>query len=362
MSAKQTYEFGPFRLLPDERLLLREGKPLPVPPRIFDTLLVLVENSGHLVKKEDLMKRVWPDAFVEEVNLAQNISALRRTLGEADGGSQYIETVPKAGYRFAAIAAQAAEPAPIVTVGGGAAAAPARGVEVRPSRRNWLPWATGIFAVLITAIFAGRATFFSTGHTASAADLTIHSIAVLPLANLSDDPAQEYFSDGLTDELITRLAQLGPLQVISRTSVMGYKKALRKAPEIAKELRVDALVEGTVERTEDRVRIRVQLIRAATDQHMWAQTYDRETKNVLQLESEVAREIAAQIGNVTASRAANIDSQRPPSSEALKNYLKGRYRWNQRTEAGLRAAIGHFGQAIENDPQYAPPYAGLADC
>src|SRR5262249_38705116 len=189
----------------------------------------------------------------------------------------------------------------------------------------------------------------------------IRSVAVLPLVNLSPDPAQEYFSDGLTDELITKVAQMGSLNVISRTSVMGYKHSSKKAPEIGGELHVDSIVEGTVERVADRARTRIQLIRTATDQHIWAESYDREIKDVLQLESDVAREIAQQIGQLRSERRTAPTSDHVVPSEAHEQYLRGRYRWNERSEPALRAGINHFKKAIELDPLYAQPYAGLAD-
>ena len=358
---KQLYEFGPFRLNPEERLLLRDGAPIALTPKAFDTLLLLVENSGHLLKKEDLLQRVWPDAFVEEANLAQNVSAIRKALNGKAGGEQYIETVPKVGYRFTAQthrvpgeqpAAPIFQPQP--------ASVPA---EITPPLRKQSTTRialAGAAAVLLLTVlvFIWLRIFHAKENSASLAP--IRSIAILPLVNLSADPAQEYFSDGLTDELITKVAQMGSLRVISRTSVMGYKHSSKKTPEIGTELHVDSLVEGTVERVNDRVRIRVQLIRTAIDQHIWAESYDREIKDVLQLESDVAREIAQQIGQHR-SEPATPGPQHVVPSEAHENYMRGRYRWNQRSEEGLRAGINHFQKAIELDPVYAQAYAGLAD-
>jgi TolB-like protein/Tfp pilus assembly protein PilF len=217
-------------------------------------------------------------------------------------------------------------------------------------------------AVGVTGLFATRISWALNGreqHGVPAAP--IRSIAVLPLLNLSTDAAQEYFSDGLTDELITRVAQIRGLQVISRTSVVGYKHTSKKVPEIGAELHVDSIVEGTVERVRDRVRIRVQLIRAATDQHIWADSYDRKVEDVLQLENEVAQEIAQQIGQAIVEPDAKLTRSHVVPEEAHEQYLRGRYRWNERSESALRAAIVHFKKAIEVDPLYAEAYAGLAD-
>ena len=189
----------------------------------------------------------------------------------------------------------------------------------------------------------------------------IQSVAVLPLVNLSSDPVQEYFSDGLTDELITELAKIGDLRVISRTSVTGYKGTHKRVPVIAQELHVDAIVEGTMERAGDRVRIRAQLIHGATDQHLWAESYDGDLSDVLRLEGDVARDIAQQIGHLTAEKRSQLRPNRPVPIGAHEDYLKGRYYWNRRTETGLRKGIEYFQKAIDQDPNYAQAYAGLAD-
>jgi TolB-like protein/DNA-binding winged helix-turn-helix (wHTH) protein/Flp pilus assembly protein TadD len=355
LEAKHLYEFGAFRLDPAERLLLRDNQPVPLAPKAFETLVLLVENSGHLLTKDELMKRLWPETFVEEVNLAQNISAIRRALDDKNGGPRYIETVAKGGYRFIGEPRRVAAGVPATD----RAAEAELAVSAAPwwrSRRSMLalPLAALIIALLGLNLDRLRGRML-------AINPHIQSLAVLPLENLSRDPEQEYFSDGLTDELITKLAQIGSLRVISRTSVMGYKKASKKAPEIGQELHVDALIEGTIERVQNRVRIRVQLISTSTDRHLWAESYDRELKDILELERDVAQEIARQIGHLTSGQRLDLTQQRPVSAGAYENYLKGRYRWNQRTEAGFRAGIMHFQKAIELDPGYAQPYVGLAD-
>jgi TolB-like protein/DNA-binding winged helix-turn-helix (wHTH) protein/Tfp pilus assembly protein PilF len=360
------YEFGPFRLDPVERLLLRNNQTIPLAPKAFETLVLLVENSGHLLTKDELMKRLWPGTFVEEANLAQNISAIRRALDGINGGEQYIETVPKGGYRFTAETRKIAqEPPRIEAKVPQPAAGPApETVAQRWSKARLVVTASATILIIASALYlVPRVVKFRAKETTATPGATaIRSIAVVPLVNLSSDPAQEYFSDGLTDELITKLAQIGSLRVISRTSVIGYKHSIKKAPEIGEELHVDSIVEGTIERVNNRVRIRVQLIRASSDQHIWAESYDRDLKDVLQLESDVAYEIAQRIGHVASGQPGRIARERPVSTEAHENYLKGRYRWNQRTEAGLRAGINHFQKAIELQPDYAQPYAGLADC
>jgi len=366
LEGKHFYEFGPFRLDPAERLLLRNNQTVPLAPKAFDTLLLLVENGGHLLTKDELMKRLWPETFVEEVNLAQNISAIGRAPDAKNDGAHYIETVAKGGYRFTAPTRKIVrEPPKTISPAPIPAAAPVQKPLHRRSQFTRLAVAGAIVLLVIVSVLLAipRITRFRAKRLSPAPSANaIHSIAVLPLVNLSSDPAQEYFSDGLTDELITKLAKIGSLQVISRTSVIGYKRSIKKAPEIAHELHVDCIVEGTIERVNDRVRIRVQLIRAATDQHIWAESYDRGIKDVLQLENDLAREIAQQIGHRTSEQSTQIARERLVSPDAYENYLKGRYRWNQRTEPGLRAGIKYFQKAIELDPNYPQPYAGLADC
>jgi TolB-like protein/DNA-binding winged helix-turn-helix (wHTH) protein/Tfp pilus assembly protein PilF len=362
---KHFYEFGPFQLDPVEHLLLRSNQTIPLAPKAFETLVLLVENSGHLLTKDELMKRLWPGTFVEEANLAQNISAIRRVLDGKNGGEQYIETVPKGGYRFTAETRKIVLEPPRIEA---RVPQPTAVPVPETARQRWsmarlVVTASATILVVASALYLvpRLAKFRAKGTTVTPAATAIRSIAVLPLVNLSSDPAQEYFSDGLTDELITKLAQIGSLRVISRTSVIGYKHSVKKAPEIGEELHVDSLVEGTIERVGDRVRIRVQLIRPSTDQHIWAETYDRELKDVLQLESDVAHEIAQQIGHAANEQPGRLARERPVSTEAHENYLRGRYRWNQRSQSGLSAAINHFQKAIELEPQYAQAYAGIAD-
>jgi TolB-like protein/DNA-binding winged helix-turn-helix (wHTH) protein len=288
---KHFYAFGPFRLDPEERLLLRDGRPVPLAPKVTETLLLLIQNAGHLVDKDELMKRVWPDAFVEEGNLNKNIFLLRKVLGQWNGGLEYIETVPKRGYRFVAPVNQDVEEETSSTSSPRQAAAVAKETALTVP----MGWprgkkAIGILLVLALAVIAAwqigsrRHPGRVTSDTAA-----IHSLAVLPLENLSGDPAQDYFADSMTDELITDLGQIGELRVISRTSAMQYKGGARKPmPQIARELNVDAVVEGTVLRSDNQIRITAQLIQAPADRHLWAQSYEGNARDVLTLQRQIA--------------------------------------------------------------------------
>ncbi len=326
--AKHFYEFGPFRLDPAERSLLCDNEAIPLTPKAFETLLLLVEYSGHLLTKDELMKRLWPDTFVEEVNLAQNISAIRRALDDKNGGVHYIETVHRWPVTRLAVIASAT-----------------------------------ILVIAIALLFIPRiVNFRAKGTSAASAATAIRSIAVLPLVNLSSDSEQEYFSDGMTDELITELAKVGRLRVISHTSVQRYKETKRPLPEIARELSVDAVVEGTVMRSGDRVRITAQLIDARSDRHLWAESYERDLREVLTLQDEVAQRIATQVGiNLTAGDQTRMVSTRVVDSGAHEAYLKGNFYWNRSNCEGSKRALEYFQQAVDKDPNFAPAYLGLAE-
>ena len=370
LEGKRLYEFGPFRLDPVERRLLREGAGVPLSPKAFDILLLLVENSGHLLTKEELMRRIWPDAFVEEANLAQNISAIRRVLDGKGGGDQYIETVPKVGYRFSApvrrfpselAAAPAVPPRP----------GPIRAETTLKSRKQFNP-RIGILsaagAVLLAVLFfAWPRTFPGRGTDRL---VPIRSVAVLPLENLTSDPEQEYFSDGMTDELITDLAKIRSLRVISRNSVMPYKHKHKPVSEIGHELNVDAIVEGTVTRSGDHVRITAQLIDAPRDRHLWAETYDRDLRDILALQDEVAKAIASEIKvTLTPPEQTSLSNARPADPAANEAYLRGLYELHgmtaEPTEAlrskSIEKAIGYFQEALSHDASDAQAYSGLAD-
>ena len=362
MSTKQMYKFGQFILDPEERLLLRDGEPVPLTPKAFDILLALAENSGHLVRKDDLMRRVWPDAFVEEANLAQNISVIRRVLDSPQ--DRYIETVPKLGYRLIVQARMISEPArSIEPASATIAERPSKTapdfVPTAPASRNWKR-ATAISLVIAVLAIAGLS-WWSRTRAAKAVPLRISSLAVLPLENLSRDPEQEYFADGMTDELITDLAKIHSLRVISRNSVMQYKGKHKPVPQIARELNVDAVVEGTVTHAGDRVRIAAQLIAAQQDRHLWADTYEGDLRNVLALQDEVTTAIARQISiQLTPQEQTQFANARAVNPEAHQAYLRGLYELGPHYAESNTKAIEHFQRAIAIDPNDALAYAGLA--
>ena len=352
------YEFGPFRLDPLKRRLMRDDEVLRLTPKAFDLLLVLVEASGRTIEKDELLERVWPGTVVEENNLNQNITALRKSLGDSRQESQYIATIPGIGYRFVAEVRRVED-----VLAQHRTSATTTGTSEIPSPLTKTPARAFRYALLILVplVLAALAFAFYTRERSRPA---ISSIMVLPLENISGDAAEEYFADGMTDALIGDLAQISGLHVISRTSSMHYKGTKKSLPEIAREINVDAIVEGTVQRSGDRVLVRAQLIHAPTDRHLWVSTYRRDLHDVLDLQSEIAQAIAQEVRiQMTPGEQARFTSRRTVRPKAYDAYLQGRYLyWNKRTEENLNKAIALFQNAIKEDETYAPAYAGLADC
>lgn len=386
------YRFGSFRLDPAKRLLLRGQKSVPLMPKAFDTLLVLVENRDRMVGKEELMKSLWPDSFVEEANLAQNVAVLRKALGDSPEEHRYIVTIPGRGYRFAAKVNEGMEEDETdlvverhsrsrVLLEESALPKPGSTILVTLSTllKRIRNRTRGIVAMAAVALIGGafalnvaktrERLFGMLGLARVPARTTVlttqphHSIAILPLENLSGDRDQDYFAEGMTDELTSDLAQFKELRVISRTSAMHYKGTNKTSLQVGKELGVDTLIEGTVERVGEHVRIRAQLIDCTSDRHLWAKIYDREFKDVLALQSELARDIVEQTqGHVLSIQlpTRSADS-RPVNPNAYEAYLRGRYFWNKRTHEGFMRAVQYFQAAIDKDPTYAQAFAGLAD-
>jgi TolB-like protein/Tfp pilus assembly protein PilF len=304
-AAARSYEFEDFRIEVDKRLLFRQGKPVRLTPKAFDTLLLLVERKGEVISKDDLMRAVWPDTAVEENNLNQNISTLRRVLGENRGENRYIATVPGQGYRFV----------PAVESSG--------------------------FRQLTTEPV---------------------TVAVLPFANLSSDPDSEFFADGVTEEIINALAQIRNLRVVARTSAFSFKGKQVDLRTVGTTLNAATLIEGSVRKSGDRVRIVAQLINAADGYHIWSERYDREFQDIFEVQDEIARTIAARLKvTLGPDKPETLVRSETKNLEAYQLYLKGRFHWNKRSADGLQKAIEYFRQAIAKDASYAVAYAGLAD-
>lgn len=354
--------FGPFTLDPEQRALLRDGKPIALTSKAFEILNLLVENHDHALSKEEMMRQVWPDSFVDESNLAQHIFHLRKVLGDTHEGRAYIETLPRHGYRFVAGVQQAATKRAEVAVTNADTTRATAADATRSSTK--LRWVIGVAAGFLLAVFA--LVFVERGRIRDPGPVSSGKVmlAVLAFENLSGDPQQEYLSNGLTEELITQLGSLEPnrLGVIARTSAMQYKGSHKDVRQISRELAVDYVLEGSVRRDGERVRITAQLIQVKDQTHLWAKEYDRGLKDILGLESEVAGEVAREIRlRLTPVESERLAKARAVDPDAYEFYLKGRYFWNKRNEAAYVKAIDYFNQAIARDPQYARAYSGLAD-
>jgi TolB-like protein/DNA-binding winged helix-turn-helix (wHTH) protein/Tfp pilus assembly protein PilF len=330
-----------------------QGQPLQV-------LAALLKRAGDVVTREELRAQIWTtDTFVDfDHSLHNAIARLREVLGDSAERPRFIETLPRRGYRFIAPVDAGDLPAPSRAAGSATPAALSGHARLTKSHALLLTTAFAILAVSIVLWLA------RTGGAPANAAPRLNSIAVLPLENLSGDPSQEFFADGMTDQLITDLAKVGSLRVISRTSVMQYKGTRKGLPEIARELNVDTIVEGSVIRSGQRVRVTAQLVQAPTDLHLWAETYDRDLGDILKLQGEVAEAIAGQVrAQLTPTQQALIRRAAAVDPAAYDAYLKGRlYFVNEFTKPdSLKKAQHLFEEAIQKDPNFALAYAGLAD-
>ena len=362
------YEFGPFRLNVQERLLEKNGELVALTPKVFETLLVLVEQSGHVLAKDDLMSRLWPDTFVEESSLTQNISLLRRALDEAPGSRQYIETIPKRGYRFVAdvrridthetttlmIAAQIEEevsesPAPVAI---------AQRASVSLTKYRILG-ATVIAMILIIGVAAAYLRYRS---RAAANRATPASIAILPFKTIGNTGQTEVLGLGMADALIIRLSHLNQTTVLPTSSVSRYTNREKDAVTIGQDLGVEAVLDGTVQREGDQVRITAQLIRLSDRKSIWTAKFDENYRDLFALQDTISEQLAASlIPKLSAHEGEHNDKRTPANQEAYEAYLTGLYFWNQRSRESLQKSLEYFERATQKDPGYALAYALLGD-
>ena len=330
----------------------------------MELLILLVERHGELVSREEIAARLWGKGVFLDVDRSINtaVNKVRVALRDDPEKPRFVETVVGKGYRFAAPVVCSdgnsirQEQLPLVRV------EVASGPTVPPAHRKAysvglkvMLWGVGLFALLGVALLLSR------GGAKATRQPAIKSLAVLPLKNLSGDPAQDYFAEGMTDALVGRLSLIHELRVVSRTSSMSFKDTRLSAPEIARTLHVDTLVEGSVIREGGRVRVTAQLIRGATDEHFWSETYDREVGDALGLESEVAQAIAAKVQvTVTGVERARLVAARPVAPEVYESYLKGQFNQDH-SRVGVEKSIAYFEDAIKKDPAFAPAYVGLAN-
>ncbi|HET9177650.1 MAG TPA: winged helix-turn-helix domain-containing protein [Terriglobia bacterium] len=387
--------FGVFEADLDACELRKQGVRIRLQDQPFQVLRILLERAGEVVTRDELRQRIWPaDTFVDfDHGLNNAVKRLREALGESADVPRYVETVPRRGYRFIATvemirpSGNGTEPlkncapasAPVLSSSAFpmGLAATLQVSRKRPTLQTWrlaVVAALVLFLALLIALDVARVReqLLKAVGAGRESPQRIQSIAVLPLTNLSGDPAQEYFADGMTEELITDLSQIAALKVISRTSVMRFKKTDKSMPEIARELGADALVEGTVMRSGGRVRITAQLINGTTDKHLWGASFERRAEDVMALQREVARSIAEQIQVTLTPRESGIlASARPVSPEAHDAYLAGRFYLSRSIDQELRKgreksseeafqrAVGYFKEAVRDDPGYARAHLGF---
>lgn len=343
--------------------LRRSGQTLKLEPTPFGILVLLIEQRGELVSRQQIVERIWGKGVFLDTDNSINgaIRKIRQALNDDREDPRYIQTLTGRGYRFIAPVVELDEEPQRPPFSQAAPDAPVASATT-PSTKG--KFRTVFWSALVVVVLVGAALWLLKTRSQTNPLPSVRSIAVLPLANLSGDPSQDFFAEGMTDQLITDLAKVSALRVTSRTSVMRYKGTKKSLPEIARELNVDGVIEGSVTRSGQRVRITAQLLHAPTDRHLWAETYDRDLGDVLKLQSEVAEAIAEQVrAELTPQQKAQLRAARPVDPDAYEAYIRGRYYLsNQFTMAQpLNAAKGYFEEAVQKDPSFALAYSGLAD-
>jgi len=387
--APSFYEFGPFRLDTVRRLLLRGGEVVPLPPKAFDTLFALIENSGRVVEKSELMTAIWPDSFVEEANLTQNVSILRKGLGERAGEHNYIVTVPGRGYRFVASVSCIGDEEKLIlqlekrtvtkivaereedTFAESEIEAGQRRLQqilpegiwakTRPrlNRTPLILWALALGGL----VAAGSYFFISRKSLQPDSILEVKSIAVLPFKTLGEDSGDEYLGQELADALITRLSSIRRITVRPTSAILKYSAPEKNSLEAGRELGVDAVLDGRIQKSGERVRVTVQLVRVSDGKTIWAAKIEEGLTDLFALQDSisehVARGLSPQLNSQERERLTKRYTENP---EAYQAYMTGRWWWNKRSAEGFRKAINYFNRAVALDSNYSMAYAGLADC
>src|SRR5215510_14190561 len=382
--AKQLFEFDRFRVDPHERLLFRDGEPIPLTPKAFDLLLAFVENSGRLLEKEELMRSLWPDSFVEEANLSQNVSLLRKALGEREG-QKFIQTVPRRGYRFIAdvrgvgdseissreksssdiageskgkpdVSENYVEPG---RTGANKVIGPGRGAHgILRQRPQGAVLIVSLAVATVVAVFLINRLV----KTEQGAGRAIKSISVLPFKSLGADNADEYLGVGIAETLTTRLGSLKLLTVRPSSAVLKYVNSEKETGVAGRELNVDSVLEGSIRRLGERLRITVRLVRVSDVSLLWADHFDENFTDIFKVEDSISTKVASSLAiKLSGDEERSLIKRYTDNPEAYQLYLKGRFFWNKRTGEGFKIGISQFKQAVEKDPEYALAYSGLAD-
>jgi DNA-binding winged helix-turn-helix (wHTH) protein len=319
--ARRLYNFGPFELDTGAQVLRRDGKGVPLKPKLLELLILFVESNGRVVRKDELIKHFWPDTFVEESNLPVSVCELRKALGEVRGEREYIETVPRRGYRFVARVSEVGDTSAQVDSGGPTAEVTSNGSA---------NWAKG-------------------------------TIAVLPFKAIGAT-GDQYLGLGMADALITRLSNLRQITIRPTSSIRKYDR--ERDPVVAgRDLRVEWVLEGSVQKLGKRIRVTVQLVSVGDGLSLWAETFDEKFTNIFAVEDSISKHVATALApKLTVEERRHLAKRHTENAEAYQEYLKGRYFMEKRTEAGFRKSIGCFERAIQMDPTFALAYSGLADC
>lgn len=364
------HDFGPFRVDASRRLLLREGSPVPLTPKAFDILVVLLGNAGRIVEKDELMRQVWPGTTVEENNLTRNISSLRKALEEGPTDRRFIVTIPGRGYQFAG-ETPVLPPEPDVVFERHSRAElrieeesdeAIMVAKFKPSVRSHPGLFVAVSALALAVL--GSAVFYFAQHRPAVSDpvKVVDSIAVLPFDTASLDPDLEYLADGITESTIDHLSQSPGLKVISLGSVLAFRGRQVSPQEIGRALGVRRIMIGKIVIQRERMMVLAELINTADGTHIWGEQYNRKLTDVIGVQEDIATEIAAklQVG-ATEEQQKPLRKRYTEDFEAYKLYLRGRYYWNKRDVPNLQRGLSYFQQAIDRDPTYALAYAGLAD-
>ena len=383
-----SYEFGPFRVDPVERVLFHAGAPVPLTAKVFDILLLLLENNGHIVEKDRLIKAVWPDTFVEDGNLTQNISVLRKVLAAGEEGHPYIQTIPKRGYRFAGYVHEVFEDtdelvieehsrsrvvidehqtdAPAINQSSAITTlAPTLHGQGRTWKAAFLRAGLFVsFVVIGTALAIAGFSFLTGGRTGknAIASSQPRSIAVLPFRSLAANTSEEFLGLGMTDALVAKLSNVKELKVRPTSAVRKFSNQDRDATAIGKELQVDSVLEGSLQRDGERIRVSVQLVDVKEGRTLWANAFDVPATNIFSIEDTISEHVVQALTlKLSEAEQARLGNHSTADPVAYELYLQGRFYLNNFTEDGTKLARKYFEQAIARDSHYAPAYSGLAE-
>lgn len=370
------YEFGPFRLNATERLLQRETEVVPLTPKLVDTLVILVEHRGHVLSKDELMESLWPDSFVEESSLTQNISLLRKALNDNGNNGQYIETIPKRGYRFVAEVRELDQPNEEIILHERTSTqilfedehvTDADAIETKPkllqvASVNVPQKYLVVLAAFIILAGASVITYRWSKARANSGGLAISSVAVLPFQTIGPDSDKEVMSLGMANALIIKLSQIDQMRVLPTSSVSRFVGRSQEASQIGRDLGVDAVLDGTIQRDGERVRVTGQMIRSSDGTTIWSGKYDTNYSNIFELQDKISSEVGtAMMPNLRKDTRDRLASRLTESKEAYDAYITGFYYWNRRNSANLSKAIEYLEVAVQKDPNFARAHALLAD-